>query len=76
VITFTDTPIHVQQPGWLVEALKQAVFSVYDTLLISWLLEVVVGLLVLTLGGGWLWLVLNWLAKKRQPPSGRWDRSA
>lgn len=67
VITYTDAPIHLQQSGWLIDALKQGVFSIYDTLLAELFLEIAVGILVLALVVGWLWVALSWLAKKRDP---------
>lgn len=71
MINYTATPIHLQQAGWLIDALKQGVFSVYDTILAELFLEVAVGILMLALVIGWLWLALNWLTKKHNPPGRR-----
>lgn len=67
VINYTDVPLHLHQPGWLIEALKQGVFSIFDALLSELVLEIVVGTLLLTLIASWLWLALSRFARNRDP---------
>lgn len=59
LINYTAASIPLQKPAWMMDALKQAVFSFYDLLLTSLLLAVSVGMLGLFLIGGELWLVLS-----------------
>src|SRR6266705_895435 len=74
VINYTNAPIPLQQPAWMIYDLKNGVFIFYDTLLTSLLLALAVGMMFLILVV-WLWLTLSWLLKKHGP-RGQMDRQA
>jgi hypothetical protein len=63
VIKYTTVLIPFQQPAGIIDGLKQGIFSFYDTLLTSLPLAVVIGVLVMLMVVGDLWLVLSWLVK-------------
>ena len=67
MINYTTAPIPLQKPAWIIDGLKNGVFSFYDTLLTSLLLALAVGMLFLILVVLWLWLVLSWLVRKHGP---------
>src|SRR5216684_3441523 len=64
IINYTQAPIPLNQPAWIIFDLKNGVFSFYDTLLTSLLLAFAVGMLGLALVVVWLWPALSWLLKK------------
>src|SRR6266700_2947767 len=75
VINYTQAPIPLKQPAWVIDGLKNGVFSFYDTLLTWCLLALAVGILGFSLLVMWLWPALSWLLKK-YGPRGQMDRQA
>jgi hypothetical protein len=67
VINYTTAPIPLQQPAGIIYDLKNGVCSFYDTLLTSLLLALAIGVLLLLLVVGELWLALSWLVKQHGP---------
>jgi hypothetical protein len=67
VINYTTAPLPLQKPAWIIDDLKNGVFSFYDTLLTSLLLALVVGILGLILVVVELWLASGWLLKQQSP---------
>src|SRR5713101_1372203 len=67
VINYTQAPIPLNQPVWVIDGLKTGVFLFYDTLLTALPLALVVGMLGLSLVVVGLWPALSWLFQKLGP---------
>jgi len=80
IINYTNTPVYFHQQVWMIDELKNGLFIVYDTLVMSLFLAFAAGMLFFTLVVVELWLALSWLVKKhgsqgrRTSGTGKQDR--